>query len=425
MASSNLPVNVYQNFNRLVDNATGAGSTSLDLSTTITVGQAAQMYGYENTLNKLSLALGRVLMAVRPYRSRFGLIESDPEEYGQYMRKISYFSGAFEDSQDWNTTQTANKLVDGQVVDHYKIRKRYPLEVWFGGNKVLQKHYTRFRKQLKLAFSNAEDFARFYEGEAVQLNNEIQMLKEIENRAVVLNGIAGCYAQTKATATDQQFPAGMARNMTKEYNEKYGTKYTTAQLLTTYLKEFTQFFVSELKYQSDLLEQATELYHVTPRNVKGDGDVTLHLWRHTPKAEQRLMLASNVLYDMESMVFPEIFHDGYLRIENYEAVPFWSTPSKPLNVPVEKANVINPATGASIVAAVNMSGAKVLGVLFDRWAITTCYHQEDVVTTPVNAAGDYYNTFYHWCKDYRNDFTENMVLFYMEDVAAQGGNNGV
>lgn len=57
-------------------------------------------------------------------------------------------------------------------------------------------------------------------------------------------------------------------------------------------------------------------------------------------------------------------------------------------------------------------------MLFDRWAITTCYHQEDVVTTPVNAAGDYYNTFYHWCKDYRNDFTENMVLFYMEDVAA-------
>lgn len=418
MANSNLPVNVYQNFNALVDNATGAGSNNLDLSTTITVGQAAQMYGYENTLNKLSLALGRVLMAVRPYRSRFGLIESDPEEYGQYMRKISYYSGAFEDSQDWNTTQTEGKLVDGQVVDHYKIQKRYPLEVWFGGNKALQKHYTRFRKQLKLAFSNAEDFARFYEGEAVQLNNEIQMLKEIENRAVVLNGIAGCYAQTKTATTAQKFPAGMARNMTKEYNDKYGTKYTTAQLLTTYLKEFTQFFVSELKYQSDLLERATELYHVTPKNVKGDGNATLHLWRHTPKAEQRLMLASNVLYDMESMVFPEIFHDGYLRIENYEAVPFWSTPSNPLNVPVTKANVINPTTGASIDATVDMSGAKVLGVLFDRWAITTCYHQEDVVTTPVNAAGDYYNTFYHWCKDYRNDFTENMVLFYMEDTAA-------
>lgn len=418
MANSNLPVNVYSNFNALVDNATGAASNNLDLSTTISVGQAAQLYGYENTLNKLSMALGRVLMAVRPYRSRFGLIESDPDEYGQFTRKISYFSGDFEESQDWNTTQAGDKLVDGQAVDHYKIQKRYPLETWFGGNKVLQKHYTRFRKQLKLAFSNADEFARFYEGEAVQLNNEIQMLKEIENRAVVLNGIAGCYAQVKTSTAAQKFPAGMARNMTKEFNTKFGTQYTTAQLLSTYLKEFTQFFVSELKYQSDLMEQATELYHVTPKNVKGDNNTTLHLWRHTPKDEQRLMLASNVLYDMESMVFPEIFHDGYLRIENYEAVPFWSKPSDPLNVPVTKANVLNPTTGLSIDATVDMSGAKVLGVLFDRWAITTCYHQEDVVTTPVNAAGDYYNTFYHWSKDYRNDFTENMVVFYMEDDAA-------
>lgn len=38
-----------------------------------------------------------------------------------------------------------------------------------------------------------------------------------------------------------------------------------------------------------------------------------------------------------------------------------------------------------------------------------------MLTTPVNAAGNYYNTFYHWAKDYQDDLTENTVIFYMAD----------
>ena len=333
-------------------------------------------------------------------------------------RKISYFSDNLEASQDWNTTQAANVLVDGGTIDHYKIRKRYPLEVWFGGNKVLQKHFTRFRKQLKVAFSNAEDFARFYEGEAIQINNEIQMLKESENRAVVINMIAACVGQVNDPSSSGKYPSGMARNMTSEYNKKYGTSYSTNDLLTTHLKEFTGFFAGALKYQSDLLEQATTLYHVTPTNLKNDAGGELKLWRHTQRADQRLMLNSSVLYDMETTVYPEIFHDGYLRLDQYEAVPYWSSPSNPLSLMCDTFNRLLPNTGLSYNRTDSaMSNRKILGVMFDKNACSTCYRQEDVVTTPVNAAGDYYNTYYHWSKDYRNDFTENIVVFYMEDPA--------
>ena len=421
MANSILPEQMYSNFNALVANATTDTVTQLQLGNVVTVGQAAQLYGYENTLNKLSEALGRTLIAVRPYSSQFGLIEQNNEEWGQFARKISYYSGDFEEAQDWGKTQTGNGLLDGSSVDHYAIKKRYPLEVWFGGNKVLQKHYTRFRKQLKVAFSNAEDFARFYEGEAVQINNEIQMLKEIENRAVILNMIAATVSSVKNTTSTKQFPSRMARNMTKEFNEKYGTSYTTKELQTTHLKEFTGFFASVLKYQSDLLARANTLFHVTPKNVKGDNGTVLSLWRHTPKADQRLMLNSSMLYDIETTVYPEIFHDGYLRLDQFEAVPFWSDIRSPFLVDVAQANTINPATGLSETVNTSMAGNalnNVLGVMFDKWACGTAYHQTDVVTTPVNAAGDYYNTYYHWSKDYRNDFTENIVVFYMEDEAA-------
>lgn len=418
MADSTLPVSIYNNFNAIIDNVTGkAGAGSVALDTVITVGQATQLYGYENTLNKLSIAMGRVLIAVRPYTSRFGLIEQDSEQFGQLTRKISYFADGFEDMQNWNATQIASILKDGATVDHYKIKKRYPLEVWFGGNKVLQKHYTRFRNQLKVAFSNAEDFVRFYEGEAIQINNEIQMMKEAENRALVLNHIGALYMNA---AKASNYPTGMARNMTKEFNDKYGTAYTSAELLSTHLKEFTQFFASVLKYQSDLLEQASELYHVTPQKASDAGGNTyLHLWRHTPKSKQRLMLSSSVLYDMESTVYSEIFHDGYLKPEQAERVPYWIDPANPLGCSkVTKVNALVPTSGNSVSLDAKLTNIKVLGLLFDADALAVTYRQEDVVTTPVNGAGDYYNTFYHWSKDYRADFTENAVLFYMEDTAA-------
>lgn len=417
MANTHLPIDIYSDFNKLVDNVTGASNpASVSLGNMITVGQATQMYGYENTLNKLSIAMGRVLIAVRPYTSRFGLIEQDSEQFGQLTRKISYFSDDFEATQNWNGTQAGDKLVDGKSIDHYTIKKRYPLEVWFGGNKVLQKHYTRFRNQLKVAFSNAEDFARFYEGEAVQINNEIQMMKEAENRALVLNHIGALYYG--CVTTKNLYPSGMARNMTKEFNNKYGTAYTSEELLSTHLKEFTQFFASVLKYQSDLLEQASELYHATPSGVMGDGSKTLHLWRHTPKADQRLMLASSVLYDMESTVYSEIFHDGYLKPEQAERVPFWINPSDPLALGKLNSVAYMQKDGKVASTTITMVKPLVLGLMFDKNALAVTYRQEDVVTTPVNGAGDYYNTFYHWSKDYRADFTENAVLFYMEDASA-------
>ena len=52
-------------------------------------------------------------------------------------------------------------------------------------------------------------------------------------------------------------------------------------------------------------------------------------------------------------------------------------------------------------------------MLFDRDAIATSLKLEDVITTPVNAKGDYYNTVYHWGYMFKEDPTENMVLYYM------------
>ena len=404
MANKITPTDVYSSFNTLIGQQAGGALGTSYLGETITVGQAAQLYGYENTLNALSAAMGRVLIGVRPYTGSYALIETDNEAYGQIARKISYFYDGFETAKDWEAgTGSGGHLQDGQTVDAYTIHKRYPLEMQFGGLKVLEKSYTRFLRQLKVAFSNAEQFDAFYRGEAVQINNEIQMMKEVENRALVLNAIG---------ATFNTGSSSMKVNLTKLFNTEKGTTFTTAQLLNDALPDFVKFFVSKVKFLSDLMQKNTNLYHLTPTK-KGDGDRTLSLLRHTPKEAQRLLVSSKLWYDAETNVMPSIFHDGYLKLDQAERIAYWQSPTDPMKVNVTP-NQFDVKTGLSKDGD-NVADLVVVGLLYDKDALTVTYRQEDVLTTPINASGVYYNTVHHWAKDYRYDPTENMILFYMKD----------
>ena len=67
-------------------------------------------------------------------------------------------------------------------------------------------------------------------------------------------------------------------------------------------------------------------------------------------------------------------------------------------------NTNNPATLAKIDS---------LAFLFDADALVTSIHLEDVLTSPINNKGSYYNVTYHWGKDYQLDQTENMIVYYL------------
>lgn len=382
------------------------GETALqavDTTTFATVGEHMLRTGYENTLNALSEVLGRTMFAIRPYKARFGgLITANDMEWGAIVRKISYFTGYYEESDDWNTDVKQN-LKDGQTVDHYKIKKRYPLEINFAGNKVLQNHVTRFRKQLKLAFKSESEFSAFYSALATEIANEIEHKKEAETRALLLNHIGAVYS----VGNDN-----MKVNLVKAFNDEFGTTYTTAQLLSEHYTEFLEFFTAKIKKLSDMLEEDTTLYHLTP-SVKDDVGNDLTLLRHTPKSAQRIVLNKNFIYDAESRVLPAIFNDRYLKIDDYEGVMYWQSPATPYSVNVTP-NVLDIATGASKDGA-SVSLDHVIGILFDKDALSVNYKMEDIITTPVNAGGDYYNTYYHWAKNYNDDLTENSILFYMAD----------
>lgn len=405
MANTLTNTDVYTIINAMSEQMYGdAAMQAIDATTFATVGENMLRTGYESTLNALSTVIGQSLMAIRPYRAKFNVIMADNMRFGQILRKISYFSTKFEASEDWNTDLNAEQLKDGSVIDHYKIKKQYPLEINFCGNKVLQTHVTRFRKALKQAFHSESDFAAFYEGLAVEVQNNIETKREAEARLLLLNHIAAVYNGTNAN---------MKVNLTKGFNDENGTTYTTAELLGAHYSDFLAYFVGKVKKISRLMEDRNTLFHLTPSKTDDTG-AKLILNRHTPRELQKLVLNENMIIDAETKVLPAVFNDEYLKLGNYEGTMYWQNPTEPFKINI-KPNTIDLKTGQSADAKAAVVMNNVVGVLFDRDALNLNIHAEDVITTPVNAAGDYYNIYYHWAKNYNDDLTENSVIFYMED----------
>lgn len=405
MANTLQPIDVYAIVNAAAKEMFGADSTlqARDTSSFVSIGEHMLRTGYTNTLNALSTVFSRTIEAVRPYRGEVELIAKTRDEFGGIERKISFYSKAHEASRNFNTDINPAQLADGQSIDHYVISKVYPLEINFVGMKVIEFSYTTFRKQLRTAFQSESEFSAFYSAMMISVANDIAMGYEAENKLQLLNAIGATYN------------VGGARqkiNLTAEYNAKNGTTYTTAQLLTTYKKEFLAYFIERIKGDMELMRRNNVLFHIFPAKNDDSGNA-LSLLRHTPADMRRLFLYMPFVREAEAEVMPALFNDQYLKLENYEGVEFWQNPNDPSAVDVVP-NQLDVATGAAVNGS-RVQLSYVLGLLFDRDALATALKLEDVITTPVNAKGDYYNTVYHWAYMFKQDQTENMILYYMAD----------
>ena len=392
--------------------------TTVDSSNFVSVGETILAASKENIYNALSTVLGRTLVAVRPFRANLWLINAaNTGVYTHRMRKISFYDRGAVASGDFNT-QLFTNLEDGfdngenpsggtpqSTRDQWEQRQVYPLEINFGGSSVLEYGITWYEDQVKNAFRSEEDFAQFWAGALQEHANAIEQRKEAFNRMTMLNFMAGCYDLSSA---------GMgAVNLTAAFNTKFGTSYTTAQLQTTYLKEFLAFFVSEFKQYSKKLENRSVRFHVSPTKTDAAGN-NLYLLRHTPRERQRVLLYQPLFMDAEAMVLPEIFNDQYLDIDKqYEGVMFWQDETKGAMLDVTPA--VPDYTLGTQKQGNNVALSYVVGLLYDEDALMVDYQLETANTTPLEARKRYRNTWLSIARNSINDFTENGILFYMAD----------
>lgn len=385
----------YALMNEMVAQATGSNEISVvDTTTFTTVGETVLRTGAENTLNALSAVLAKTIFSIRPYKAKLSTLLVDGIRWGSQIRKIVYLYTDAEKSEDWNTETNKTQLDDGQSVDMYPIKKPQALQLNFYGSQVLQKHVTRFRDQLSLAFSSEEEFMRFVDGIMTEFFNEVEMLNEAKARATLINTIAGV-SSMGLTEVD----------LVAEFNAEKGTKYTRAQILGNHLDEFMPFVAATIQIYSDQLTDNSAMYHA---NLSGKNKIV----RHTPKERQKMIMYSPIFAKTKAEVYPTLFNPKYLDIGAFEGVNYWQSKTDPTHIKA-KPNILDVSTGASKIAETDVDIPYVLGILFDEEAMGVMPQFDYTSVTPFNSAGGYYNMYMHWRFNSYTDYTENMVLFVL------------
>lgn len=421
----------YALMNAVMAQLTGQDSFSvIDSQGFMDAGKIAMQYRTDEIFNALTIVGARLFTAARPYSAPLHMIDAiDSGYFNNRIRKISYYSTWALPSGQFNTDLFTN-LADGYsndatgenpagTDDQYEQHPVHPLEMNFSNSIVWQDCLTRYEDQIKIAFSNEDEWARYWAGVLTEKGNDIEQRKESHNRLTLLNrmGIAAAMgAQGSALAG-----ANTVIDLTAAYNARFNTNYTGAQLRTTYLKEFLAFFVSEFKIISNLMTKRSLMFHASPKLTLSDGDH--YVLRHTPKSEQRFMMYTPLWEMAKAQVMPEIFNTEYLNMDGqFESVDFWQifsmddTDKASANIKVTIPGWLQDliaGTSADTDTAYTFNPDYIVGCLYDKDALLTDFQFEDARTTMPEARKHYLNTWYSFGLGSLGDPTENFVLFVM------------
>lgn len=339
-----------------------------------------------NFINTLTDRIGRTIVSFREYHSHFPDFERDSIEWGNILQKLKVAMPEAEEDQSYN-------LVDGTSVDQYKINKAKVEQLLFTTETPWQTHITVHLEQLEKAFVSATDMGTFISGMFGEVQNRIELAMENLSMNCVNNYIAELELQRT------QSPNRKIRLLT-EYKDKTGVDHTTEPLTALDDEEFLKYFVRRVNSISSTMEYMTKgMFNSGPDGSQTGNNYT----RHTPKSEQNLMLFIDLVNALKTNVNSKSFNMEQVAIDiPFKTVPFWQSMKTPTEIQVKT------ASGASSTVTL------VMGFLFDREALGTFKKKYKSLTSPVNAAGQYYNVFYHMITMYFNDLTENAVLFTLE-----------
>lgn len=374
-----------------------------DTGSFVTVAQMALKTGYDPLTTAISQVLSKTIFSVRPYTRKFKGLNVSNQRYGNHVRKLLTIDKPFEDDDRL-------KLVDGESIDQYKVNKPKVLQTNFYGANQYQKSVTIYKDQLDCAFSSPDEFASFISMIMQNASDMIEQAHEETARATINNLISGIYSAESEGASVYARANGGKRaiNLLKLYNQMNGSSLKVVDVFkTANFESFVKFAFSTINTIADLM---------TDRNTLFSSQLTNYpIIRHTPKDRMKFYLYTDLVNKINSEVYSTVFNPDFLKLVDFERVNFWQSalnPSSINNKPVvlKKDGTLSPGNEA-------VSISNVFGVLFDEEAAGYTTVNEWSQPSPFNARGGYYNQFWHFTDRYWNDFTENAVIFYLEDSA--------
>lgn len=340
----------------------------IDTSSLVALGNSvlSSTINTEAFLNTLVQRIGKTIISFRPYTSKLTLLDIGDMEFGQIMQKTKTQMPVAIQDDTYN-------LVDGESLDMYVVSKPEVHQKLFVKRTPLAFMKTFQTKALKEAFLSAEAMGNFVASIYGEIRNAIELAQENLGRLTMANYMAN--------ATTQQ-----TYNLVTLFNGATGSSIATG--MTALQNEaFLRYALQTMKNVAYSMETMSTLYN--------DGTEQ----RHTPRQLQRIASIIQFKSALETQVDYAAFNDDYVKLASDIIVPYWQAAKSPLDISVTDEDG-EEKTMENVVAFIH-----------DRDALGTYRKEEEVLTTPVNARGRYYNTYYHIDNLYFNDYSENGVVF--------------
>lgn len=380
--------------NALAEQATGqAQQAVVDLSSYISVGQKALLAGYDPLAIGISQMANRTVFAYRPYKSALSILDVDDDGFGAITRKVNALYMPVEEDGSYALTDNTH------APDMFTVRKPKLYQTNFYGYDVWDDHVSVTRKQLKNAVTNPADMGRLIDLVLGTKSNEMEISREAFRRATLANMIGAVKAMNNAN---------QVRHLLTEYNAATGLSLTatTVRQGENY-GNFVRWAYAQIAKVSDMLRNPSAAYHLNPTQGV--------IMRHTPKADQRLYIYSGALHEVDATVLATTFNPNNVKEQLppvTASVDFFQSMDAPDSINVKPAYI--GADGAVVAAPTAQEVENIFALLCDRDAMGTNFYDQNVEVTPYEAAGQYYNYWYHDAHRYWNDVTENAVLFLMD-----------
>lgn len=393
MANNALSIEqAYTFLSSLYSQAMGSDQSivSVDSKNFVSVANSVLKTGTDNTLGAISQILGRTIFSIRPYTARFAGIDWSAERWGNMTRKINYADLPIDETDDSIT------LTDGASVDPWTIKKPSIVQTNWYGQQAFQDHVTIFEQQLDTALQSPEELARFISGVMQNMMDKLEMFREDQARAALINFAAG-----KAAASNCYI------NVLQEYYNETGVELTAATMLSdTYYVPFTKWLYSYINTLTRMMAERSLKYHI---NITGK-----EIARHTPANRLKAYMSARIMDAIDSIALPSVYGADRLKMVDFEGVSYWQNINDPTTI---KAKPVYLATDGTLTEAnADTTISNMIGILFDDEAIGMNRFMQRVDRSVLNPRGLYSNFFYHEHIRVLNDFTENGVVLYAGTV---------
>lgn len=322
----------------------------------------------ESFMNTLMLKGVQTYYTYRRYSPRLLNMMFSQSEWNSITQKI--------DGDVLDFTEDATfTLKDGKSIDQYIVRKPSAEQKLFVKKATYSNFLTWQRKTLQGAFENEGAFSRFTSMLNTKLRNKLDLALENLGKLTIASYIGGMADYQKI-------------HLLTEYAAASGkTLKKTAALLD---KDFLAWACGRIELSLNRLRDI---------NVMGNAEGKQ---KFTPTNDIRLVVFDEFENAMQYTLRYQAFHDELVSMRRANIVSYWQGQDTRDKI------IVTTQDGKEETVE------NIVGFAYDKYALGCMVNSQETHTSPYNARGRYFNSFYFSENMWMNDHSEQALVYLLD-----------